>query len=259
MRQAGLIIQQSQRTLGWHEGYSHPSFYTHGIRYSPPGNLERAFHRVLIAGLPSGTSAASLLSKVHGGTIVSCELMDTVKLMGSMTALVRLKDEAEALGFVKRTIHSPLDVQDQKATVTLIRTPAYPLTYKLYHNIHFGGYTRCLKVHKFSRLYALRGIHSNYWAKHAIEFMRIAPDGILFMRFTSIEVASMARKFFLSFSGITLHDVTFFPDPCAQADGSNKGADEPDLDSSNEESSEPGQKTPSTSPTTTAQEQVKMA
>ena len=234
--------------------HPHPSFYTHGIRYSPPGDIERKFQRVLITGLPSGASAASLLNKVHGGTIVSCELMDTVKLIGSMTAMIRFKDEAEASGFVQRTIHEPLDVQDQKATVILIETPTYPLSYRLYHNIHSAGHTRCLKVYKFSRLYGLRGIHFNNWAKHAIEFMRIAPDGILFMRFTSIQVASVAREFFLSFSGITSNDVTFLPDPCAY----NQDMDEPIRDSSNEASSESEVQTPSTSPTIVPEEQAKI-
>ena len=201
-------------------GFQETSTYNlYGIHYEPLNAPPKTFHRVLITGLPSGLLVSSLLSKIHGGTIVSCQLLDTTGLTGCGTALVRFKDEAQSLGFSIDTQKNPLSFQSQKATTTLIKTPTYPLPNKLHYNIFFNNFTRCLQVKNYTQLYTRMTppslLRSKFMAHITVNLMMVSPEGELVMHFISIELASDARDYLLYERGVQMNDISFLPDPCA--------------------------------------------
>ena len=201
-----------------------PSFYVYGIRYTLQNPSPRTFHRIVITGLPPGTSLSSLLSKVHGGTIVDCQLMDLRGLVQSMSALIRLKDEVEALGIASQSF---MEISSQKARITLIETPSYPLSDRLHYNVFFNGYTRCLKIEKYTETYSERipmeHLRSKFMAKLAIVHMDLDSEGQLIVHFTSIQLASDAYDYLIFDRSLPKSHVAFLPDPCAEPLESSEG------------------------------------
>ena len=194
-----------------------PLFLIYGIRYQPPCDLRRTFHQVLLTGIPPGADAFSLLHKVRGGMVVSCQILDTVQITDSMSALIRFKDETDALGFVNWTAQHTLKLGARRITTGLIRTPTYPLPEKLHHDIFFKYHTRCLKVEGL-RTNPMHYLQKQFLTKVVVEYASLSAESgeALTVHFTSVQQASRAHDYLRSIPKLLSAKISFLDDPCAQ-------------------------------------------
>ena len=190
------------------------SYFMYGIRYKPPHNVG-TFHRVIITGLPFGIQMYSLLNQVRGGMIVSCQILDTFKLIGCFSALIRFVHETEALGFANHTLSNPMVLGGRKVTAELIKTPSYPLPDELHRNI-LNRYTRCLKVEGFTHN-PMRRLQEICQIKVVIESCRLTPGATaLIVHFSSVQQASEVYRSFKNTHELASAKFSFLADPCAQ-------------------------------------------
>ena len=193
-----------------------PIYIIYGIRYHPPSDIGGTFHQVVITGLPLGLHSYSLLHQVRGSMIVSCQILDTLKLTGSFSALVRFVHEAGASEFVNHTAKHPMVFGNRKVTTALIKTPSYPLPDQLHRNIFFNNHTRCLKVEGFTHN-PMRRLQEVCQTKVVIESARLTPGaGALIVHFTSVQQASEAYYSLKNTSELATAKFSFLADPCAQ-------------------------------------------
>ena len=191
-----------------------PSFFLYGIQYHP-SNTMGTFRQVIVTGLPFGVQAYSLLNQVRGGMIVSCQILNTFKLTGSFSALIRFAHEAEAMGFANHTISHPMVFGNHKATADLINTSSYPLSNELHRNI-LNKYTRCLKVEGFTHN-PMRRLQEVCQTEVVVESVRLTPGaGALIVHFTSIQQASEAYYSLKNTFELASAKYSFLADPCVQ-------------------------------------------
>ena len=197
-----------------------PLFFTYGIRYSPKGNFEKVSYRVLLTNLPVGLPIHVLMSKIRGGMVVSCVLLDTESTTGTWSALVRFRNPDGPSAFKNFAIKNQLKFKDQPVFVRLLGTPSYPLSVEERKNIFIHHHTRCLRVKNFKpkpeKLHRLLG--SKVERNVTIEYIEKSADNVLTVRFTAVRYASQAFEVFRSRHEIMNRDISFTPDPCAASD-----------------------------------------
>ena len=200
--------------LHHHQEEPMPSYFIYGIRYNPPSNVG-TFHQVIITGLPLGIQMYTLLNQVRGGMIVSCQILDTFKLTGCFSALIRFVNEADASGFANHTLRHPMVFSGRKVTAILIKTPSYPLPDELRRNI-LKNYTRCLKVEGFTHN-PMQRLQEICYTEGVIESCRLTPGaGALIIQFNSVQQASEVYHSFKNTHELASAKFSFLADPCAQ-------------------------------------------
>ncbi|MCJ1432004.1 hypothetical protein MMC27_001360 [Xylographa pallens] len=191
-----------------------PDLFRYGIRYEPPASQTDTFKMVSIMNLPADISLKELMSKIRGGTVVSCNLLDTTGITGKFSALVRFSHEHEALAYDDFVAAHPIVFRGSKAHVTTIKTPSWPLSMGHTKAIFNHHHTRCLEVVNFPRnippAQLARDLRS-----HAVEHMQMRQDGILELRFSSIDHADRAYGLLTTAYKYRQCGVSFGEDPCA--------------------------------------------
>ncbi|PSS12829.1 hypothetical protein M430DRAFT_20744 [Amorphotheca resinae ATCC 22711] len=200
-------------------------FFQYGICYVPSGADSNHFRTILISNLPMDTELRDVLARVRGGEIVSANLLDTEKLTGSKTALVQfLNDDAvEAYLFYTQTHAVRFGSSKQKAHITLVTTPTWPLTAGTLRCMIQLGQTRCLAIPNFSyssySLDALKRDLEFYPGFHgrAIVDLWLDEQQTLHLQYASVRTAGSAYGILSSWNvyrQLKL-EVFFTPDPCA--------------------------------------------
>ncbi|MCJ1377885.1 hypothetical protein MMC17_000981 [Xylographa soralifera] len=188
--------------------------FRYGIRYKPPASQTDTFKMVSIMNLPTDISLNELMSKIRGGTVVSCNLLDTRTITGKFSALVRFLHEREALAYDDFAAAHPIIFRGSKAYVATLKTATWPLSMPHAKAIFNHHHTRCLEVVNFPRniprAQLTRDVRS-----HAVEHMQMRKDGILELRFSSIDHAGRAYGLLTTSQKYRQCGVSFSEDPCA--------------------------------------------
>ena len=198
-----------------------PDLFRHGIHFNPDPSERDIYRTALVSGIPVTATMNALLSQVRGGLVVSANLLDTVNITGSQTALIAFRHEHEASAFEDHARNWPIFFGNKSTRVELVRTPTWPIALNLRKAIDVHQHTRCLEVRKFPRQItpeALRSDLRSYESMkaNAIEYMKMRSDGVLELQFSSIYQAGRAFGVLTCFRAYRQCSTTFAPDPCAQ-------------------------------------------
>ena len=191
------------------DSFRMPLSLSRGIRFQPKEGDFSTRTRVMVLNLPKDILVATVLSKIRGGKVVSCEILDTNFAYGSPSAMVRFSTHSEAMVCAAT---APLVFGDRTALVQLVPTPTYPLAPEVYQNIFEHGHTRCFRVGEFHRIKD-NHIFRKYSNPQYIEYQGTNSCGDWFVRFTSLTRAS-ALWADLQYFRIANFDGGFMPDPC---------------------------------------------
>ncbi|KAH3335001.1 hypothetical protein KXW81_003999 [Aspergillus fumigatus] len=171
--------------------------FQYGLRYIPDGRESNVFRTVRIERLASNVTLNQVLPSVPG-EIYSASLCNTSPITGYNTAIVVFVLEKDALDFVQKSKEG-LPLGFCVASVFLVNTPTYPMTFQMSQFIFHQGYTRCLVISHLRR--SLRGeIHrvlkrSAYY--NYIESVEEGPVvGDIYVRFYSVKMAAEAYDLF---------------------------------------------------------------
>ncbi|MCJ1242185.1 hypothetical protein MMC14_010192 [Varicellaria rhodocarpa] len=190
-----------------------------GVQYSP-ADKQDMLHTVTITGIPPKTTNKDLLSNIRGGIVVSMNLVNTVSITGTLTALVKFLYEQDTLAFYNFTKNDPLQIYGRTADVTMLATPSWPLAPSLRQAILEKGHTRCLEVQTFPRNVSPAAFRIDLRTLHAvterdIEHTCMRLDGTLELRFTSISAAGRAHELLTTTRKYNSCQVKFTVDPCS--------------------------------------------
>ncbi|KAL8717248.1 MAG: hypothetical protein Q9225_005489 [Loekoesia sp. 1 TL-2023] len=217
-RQGAIFVHQ--RVAGDQE-YRFPSLFKYGTRFRPEPMETNLYRTVVIDNLPLGIRLFTLLQHVKGGAVVDVKLLNTRTITGHLSAMITFVHEHGAKAFEQRVYGQPLVFEGVRARVTLLPTPTYPVGGCLRAAIANHGHTRCLEVRNFPRgikpVELERDLRTcNVITTHHIESKKMRLDGVLELRFTSINSAGHAYGILISRKQYRQCTVTFSPDPCAQ-------------------------------------------
>ena len=222
-RQSVVKVEPAKRvrsgTLDRHLDHR-PAFFTHGIRFVP-GPSERDIYRtVLMTGWPRGTTMQAVLDRVRGGAIVSATITDTLRLTGTLSALIVFVEEHSATRFAKSANQCGLDIRGARIKVQQLSTPTWPMSDALREAVRKNRRTRCLELASFplqiskKMLLADLRVHSTS-RMDQMEHVEMSEQGRLRIRFTSIEAAMHASQRLQSTPQYRKLFITSSPDPCA--------------------------------------------
>ncbi|TGO35613.1 hypothetical protein BHYA_0152g00180 [Botrytis hyacinthi] len=182
-----------------------PDYFRYGILYVPgpgDGDYLRGVH---IGGIPEGMGLRDVLTRVRGGRIFSAVLLDTMKLIGSKSALVTFINQEDARAYVEyANAHSiTLEATDlgsenvAQAIVTRIHTPTYPFSPGKFRTIFELNRTRILTVPNFPPTISLRTLvhdlkNRNEFRANSLLEWYIDEEGTLRMEFSSMDEAGCA-------------------------------------------------------------------
>ena len=197
-----------------------PGFFKHGIHFIPRPTEHDFYRTIIISGLPLSITMDALLEKVRGGMLIDAKLLNTAELTGSNTALVTFQHEHSALAFEDHAKRYPIIFSRFFAHVAVIPTPTFPISIDLRTSIEEGR-TRCLEIHGLPpniSLSTLRQELTNLpvMRSTSLEYMSLRADGVVELRFPSINAAEQGSAFFkktFRYRGCTIQ---CFSDPCAQ-------------------------------------------
>ena len=163
--------------------------------------------------LPLKTKVSELMNKIRGGTVVSCQLLDTVSISGSFSVLVQFLYEQDAIAYEDFAAENPIYFAGQRAHIKLIQTPSWPIV------LSDQQHTRCLKLYNFPtniKQAQLRGDLRMHKASRimTIENMRMHKGQVLEVRFSSIKYAEKAYDVLTTNRAYKQCRVTFSRDPC---------------------------------------------
>ena len=206
-------IKEHQYSAGSQER-RFPDIFRYGIHYEPPTSEPNPFKMVSIMNLPIEISLEELMGKIRGGTVVSCNLLDTKSITGRFSALVRFLHGHEALAYDEFAAAHPIIFRGLRAHVTIVKTPSYPLSMPHTKAILNHHHTRCLEVVNFPPNIPRARLNHDLHPQ-AIEHMHKRTDGILEMRFSSIDHAGRAFGVLNTFREYRQCGVCFSEDPCA--------------------------------------------
>ncbi|MCJ1402147.1 hypothetical protein MMC11_005366 [Xylographa trunciseda] len=205
-------IKEHQFSAGFQE-CRFPDMFRYGIRYEPPANQTNIFKMVSIMNLPTDISLNELMSKIRGGTVVSCRLLDTTKITGRFSALVRFLHEHEALAYDEFAAAHPIVFRGSRAYTAMVKTPSWPLSLPHDKAIFNHQHTRCLEVVNFPRKISPAQLTRDL-RYGAIEHKEMRKDGILELRFASIDHAGRAYGLLTTSYTYRQCGISFGKDPC---------------------------------------------
>ncbi|KAL8780920.1 MAG: hypothetical protein Q9213_006231 [Squamulea squamosa] len=198
-----------------------PHIFKYGIRFRPDPKETDLYRTIAITQLPSNLTLSALLEQIRGAAVVDAKLLDTTSVDGHLTALIIFAHEFEAKSLENKARVDPLRFLGKFARVVLLPTPTWPTAPRLRAAIGDHQHTRCLEVHNFplnikpaELEYDLRVCR--YMSTNRIEAKRMRQDGVLELRFNSIDFAGQAYAAFTRFERYKQCKVKYVPDPCAQ-------------------------------------------
>lgn len=194
--------------------------FQHGLVFLPDEEEENIFRTVTITGIPRQVNMATVLSPVCGGPLYSVQLLRTAHLTGSHTAIVTFLYEEDAHDFIQTASVKNVTYFGNRAKVSLVRTPTYPIPKPLKHFIFKNGHTRCLSISQASDPYTAADLLASLLAwnnvfGNLLESIQELDSGATFhIRFHSIRAAGQA--FFALNQDEDYRDceIKFVPDPC---------------------------------------------
>ncbi|MCJ1286623.1 hypothetical protein MMC26_005969 [Xylographa opegraphella] len=205
---------KNHRALTGFQECRFPDLFRCGIRYEPPASQTNTFRMVSIMNLPIDISLKELMAKIRGGTVVSCNLLDTRSITGTFSALVRFLHEHEALAYDDFAAAHPISFRGLRAQITIVKTPSWPLSLPHTKAIFNHHHTRSLEVVNFPRNVPPAQLTRDL-RTHPIEHMQMRKDGILELKFSSIDHAGRAFGLLTTFRKYRECGVSFSEDPCA--------------------------------------------
>lgn len=205
-------------------------FFKYGLFYVPsPAESQNVFRTVHLGNLPKETTIGDLMARVRGGMIVSAQILDTMKLLGSKSALVVFMDADDAAEYVRFSMEHPISFGKNTALATLVGTPTWPIRAGLLNSIENLSHTRSLQIPGYpdhipdkvliaeiTSKKTLTGLISDGVRAAAMEEPYLDKNtGIMTLNFASVELAGSAYgilKCMRVFRGL---NPVFMEDPCA--------------------------------------------
>lgn len=219
-REAAVFVHK--RVAGAQE-LQFPDLFRYGIRFRPEVNETDIYRTVLVDNLPPKMTLFPLLQRVKGGLVLDAKMLNTIRVTGSMSAIITFVHDFGARAFIDGVSRQPLVFgTHHRARVTLLPTPTYPISKSLRAAIVTHGHTRCLEIRNFPRGITPAALERDLrvcdtMSTHRIEAKRMRDDGVLEMRFTSVGYAGRAYGILTSRVRYRGCGVVFSRDPCARA------------------------------------------
>lgn len=196
-----------------------PDLLCYDIAYRPSPDDTNSLRTVSVMNLPHDITMAELMKKIRGGRVIVARLLNTVSLSRNYSATVTFFSQTAAVAFVAFAATHPIFFRQNRAYVTLLRSPTWPVSIAIRAAIHQHKLTRCLKIDNFPRnigpnklcrdLRFHKDIHS-----YAIESMKLFENNHLKIRFSSIYAAQKAFEFFVHSREYRSGRVKWDLDPC---------------------------------------------
>lgn len=198
---------------------------TCGICFNPHGSIEHDSYRtVIISGLPVDCTMTNVLNEVRGGLILEARSLDTMTITRSKSIMLTFVEGTAATSLETHAKRYGFSVQGQQAHVSIVRTPTTPISKKVRNGIKTSYHTRCLDVRNFPRSISPQALRYDLRPLKAstldfIESMNMNDEGVLELRFLSIDAAADAFSFLMARHVNVKHHrcrVDYGEDPCMQ-------------------------------------------
>ena len=204
-----------------------PDFFRYGIQYNPSIYERNTLRTVSIMGLHPKITKSELFDNIRGGFVISVELLNTVSITGTLSALVQFLYERDALAFDDSVRQNPLRFHGKAAYVRVLSTPTWPLSPNLSKAILQLKHTRCLEVHDFPREVGPVDLRHDLRAHDTLTYdnlerINMRADGVLELGFTSIYAAGKGYGILTGFRRYQKCRVLFAVDPCSLPPGTLK-------------------------------------
>ena len=163
---------------------------------------------------------STLLEKVRGGLVVDAKLLNIKEIAGSKTALITFFHEYSALAYEEYAESHPRLFNNPSVEVKTLSTPTWPLSICLRKAIEEHKHTRCLEVYNFPKHISQEKFRNDICIcpqmnGDRIEYMAKREDGVLELRFSSIDYAGQGFGMFTCFRDYKRCKAVFVQDPCA--------------------------------------------
>jgi hypothetical protein len=215
-------IVSHRRHSSYNGGGDVVDFFRYGIRYVPPETTSSYVRRIIISNLPRNIDLRGVLARIRGGDIVSADLLDTEKLTGGMTAMVQFLHESSAQEYITYWHKHPIyfGPSDQKAEVTLVQTPTWPLTTGSHRSILERNQTRCLAIPAFPEHLSITALERNVSGHNGFQWAALLDvytdeQETLHLEFSSMRAANSAYSILSQWQIYRQLNPFFTPDPCA--------------------------------------------
>lgn len=208
------------RRLAGREDVIFPDIFRYGIRYNPEPTVQNVYRTILIEGLLCTVTLENVLKKVRGGSVLSTKLCDTHSITGSCSALITFLSESAACQYGDFAASHAIYVSGIAVKVSRLNTPTWPMTIPLRKAIFDHHHTRCLEVTNLPRHIDLSALQLDLRVCSSmdcdmIEYLEVRHDGILELRFSSVNAAGQAFGLLTCRAKYRPCSVRFTPDPCA--------------------------------------------
>ncbi|PMD39522.1 hypothetical protein L207DRAFT_634099 [Hyaloscypha variabilis F] len=205
----------------------YPEFFRYGIRYLPAKDDSNYFRTVMLMNLPLDTSIRDVLNRVRGGEVISAILLNTQAITGSLSARIVFRQEAAAEAYTLYCTSHPLlfhssdsSSEIQRAHITHLQTPTFPLSPRHLSRLTTHAQTRCLSIPSFPPSFSLNTLERHLSKGSGVRGdmlaeMWIDEEGTLHLQFSSVFWAGAAFGILTSFAMYRGLEVLFADDPCA--------------------------------------------
>ncbi|PGG97116.1 hypothetical protein AJ80_09736 [Polytolypa hystricis UAMH7299] len=190
--------------------------------FSPTIGRKNVYRTVAIADLPLGITLKTLFSGIRGGMVYSAHLVNMAHIAGSHMGIVTFVLEIAAREFVNFAAEHGVFFNGKRATVTLFKTPTYPIPGTMFGNIFGKKQTRCILIDGHSDLTRCVAVAKFLKEKLPLNsdlgdtLVSNSSNTLLHVRFNSIHTAGLAMNLLRSFHRLDNCVMSFAADPCAQ-------------------------------------------
>jgi hypothetical protein len=199
-------------------------YFRYGIQYVPSETDSKYRRRITISNLPRNTKIKEVLAQVRGGEVVSANRLDTEKLTGGITVIVQFLHGSSAEQYSAYTKDHPIHFGSsaQKAEVTLVKTPTWPLTTGLYPSILKQKQKRCLAIPSFPKVLSIAELERNVsgnipFRSEALLDIYSDEQETLHLEFSCMVAAHFAYDILTKWQKYSELKPIFALDPCAGA------------------------------------------
>lgn len=199
-----------------------PDLFRIEFRFRPDPTESDLYRTVVISRIPQKSTIATLFQHIRGALVFDAKLLDTSSIDDHLTAFVVFVHEHEARAFEHRTRLKPLLFLGSVTRVVLLPTPTWPMSPNLCTAITHHRHTRCLELQNLPWGFKPSELHFDLricrvMTTHRLEGKKMRSDGVLELRFTSIQYARQAYWTLTTYKRYTQCKVNFSPDPCAES------------------------------------------
>ena len=197
-----------------------PDIFKYGVRFDPDPSEHNIYRTITISGLPLDMTISTLLEKVRGDLVVDAKLLNIKEIAGSKTALITFFHEHSALAYEEYAESHPRLFNNPSVEVKILSTPTWPLSISLRKAIEEHKHTRCLEVYNFPKHISQEKFRNDIricpqMNGDRIEYIAKREDGVLELRFSSIDYAGQGFGMFTCFRDYKRCKAIFVQDPCA--------------------------------------------